>query len=122
LDSYAEDKYCFDKARNTTVIDIFEDKLKRAQKLVFLTGAGISQETGISTFRGNDGLWQKYDPIKLAQAFRDDPKLVWGWYNDRRMKIMAAKPNPGHMAIANLQDHRHVSVVTQNITNNQRLG
>jgi NAD-dependent deacetylase len=99
------------------VIDTLEDKLKRAEKLVFLTGAGISQESGISTFRGNDGLWQKYDQMKLAsaQAFRDDPKLVWGWYNDRRMKIMAAKPNPGHLAIANLQDHRHVSVITQNI-------
>jgi len=99
------------------VIDTLEDTLKRAEKLVFLTGAGISQESGISTFRGNGGLWQKYDPMKLAsaQAFRDDPRLVWRWYNDRRRKILAAKPNLGHMAIANLQDHRQVSVVTQNI-------
>ena len=105
------------------MIDTFEDKLKTAEKLVFLTGAGISQESGISTFRGNGGLWQKYDPMKLAsaQAFMDDPKLVWGWYNDRRMKIMAAKPNPGHLAIANLQDHRHVSVVTQNIDGLHRV-
>jgi NAD-dependent deacetylase len=66
---------------------------------------------------GKDGLWQKYDPVKLAsaQGFRDDPKLVWSWYNDRRKKILAAKPNAGHIAIANLQNHREVSVVTQNV-------
>ncbi|MGB6673759.1 MAG: Sir2 family NAD-dependent protein deacetylase [Candidatus Nitrosopolaris sp.] len=73
------------------MIDTFEDTLKRAKKVVFLTGAGISQESGISTFRGTDGLWKKYYPMKLAsaQAFRDNPKLVWSWYNDRRRKIMA---------------------------------
>lgn len=104
------------KLRNTDVTT-FENTLKRAKKFVFLTGAGISQESGISTFRGNDGLWQKYDPVKLAspQAFKDDPKLVWSWYNDRRKKILAAKPNAGHIAIANLQNYREVSVITQNI-------
>jgi NAD-dependent deacetylase len=50
------------------MIDTFEDTLKRAKKVVFLTGAGISQESGISTFRGTDGLWKKYDPMKLASA------------------------------------------------------
>jgi NAD-dependent protein deacetylase/lipoamidase len=107
------------------MIDTFEDTLKRAKKVVFLTGAGISQESGISTFRGNDGLWKKYDPMKLAsaQAFRDNPKLVWSWYNDRRRKIMAAKPNAGHLAIANLQNHSEVSVITQNIDGlHQRAG
>ena len=61
------------------MIDTLKDTLKRAEKIVFLTGAGISQESGIGTFRGNDGLWEKYDPMKLAsaQAFRDDPRLVW---------------------------------------------
>jgi NAD-dependent deacetylase len=90
---------------------------RRARKFVFLTGAGISQESGIATFRGINGLWQKYDPMKLAsaQAFRDNPKLVWSWYNDRRKKILTAKPNAGHMAIANLQNYREVSVITQNI-------
>jgi NAD-dependent protein deacetylase/lipoamidase len=103
--------------REYTVIDTLKDTLKRAEKIVFLTGAGISQESGIGTFRGNDGLWEKYDPMKLAsaQAFRDDPRLVWRWYNDRRRKIMAVKPNPGHMAIASLQSHRQVWVLTQNI-------
>ena len=99
------------------MIENLENTLKKAKKFVFLTGAGISQESGISTFRGKDGLWQKYDPMKLAsaQAFRDDPKLVWSWYNDRRKKILAAKPNAGHIAIANLQNHREVSVITQNV-------
>jgi len=74
------------------VIENLEDTLRKAKKFVFLTGAGISQENGISTFRGKDGLWQKYDPMKLAsaQAFRDDPKLVWSWYNHRRK-------NAGHL-------------------------
>jgi NAD-dependent deacetylase len=99
------------------VIENLENTLKKAKKIVFLTGAGISQESGISTFRAKDGLWQKYDPMKLAsaQAFIDDPKLVWSWYNDRRKKILAAKPNAGHIAIANLQNHREVAVITQNI-------
>jgi NAD-dependent deacetylase len=81
------------------------------------SSSGISQESGIATFRGNHGLWQKYDPMKIAspKAFMDDPKLVWSWYNDRLRKILAAKPNPGHMAIANLQNYREVSVVPQNI-------
>jgi NAD-dependent deacetylase len=99
------------------MIDTLENTLRKAKKLVFLTGAGISQESGIATFRGTEGLWQKYDPVKLAsvQGFRDDPKLVWSWYNDRRRKILAANPNPGHIAIANLQNNREVSVVTQNV-------
>ena len=94
--------------REYTVIDTLKDTLNRAEEIVFLTGAGISQERGIGTFRGNDGLWEKYGPMKLAsaQAFRDDPRLVWRWYNDRRRKIMAVKPNPGHMAIASLQSLR----------------
>jgi NAD-dependent deacetylase len=98
-------------------VNILKDRLRGAEKIVFLTGAGISQESGIATFRGNDGLWQKYDPMKLAspQAFMDDPKLVWSWYNDRLRKILAAEPNSGHIAIANLQNYREVSVVTQNI-------
>jgi NAD-dependent deacetylase len=53
--------------------------------------------------------------LASAEAFRDDPRLVWSWYNDRRMKILAAKPNPGHTSIANLQNYRQVSVITQNM-------
>ena len=101
------------------------DKLHQAKKIVFVTGAGISQESGIPTFRGNDGLWRKYDPMKLAtiDAFYQDPKLVWEWYEDRRKNIIAAKPNAGHRAIANLAKFKDVCVLTQNIDGlHQRAG
>jgi NAD-dependent deacetylase len=102
-----------------------KNRLEKSKKIVFLTGAGISQESGIATFRGKDGLWQRYDPMKFAsiQAFIDNPKLVWNWYNDRRREMLVANPNLGHIAIANLQNYRHVSVVTQNIDGlHQRAG
>jgi NAD-dependent deacetylase len=93
------------------------DRLKKAEKIVFVTGAGISQESGIPTFRGKDGLWRKYDPMKLAtiDAFYDNPKLVWEWYEERRQNILAANPNLGHLAISGLEKYKQVSVLTQNI-------
>jgi len=101
------------------------ERLKRAEKIVFVTGAGISQESGIPTFRGKDGLWRKYDPMKLAtiDAFYEDPKLVWEWYEERRQNILGANPNPGHVAIAELEKYKQVSVLTQNIDGlHQRAG
>ena len=101
------------------------EKIKDANKIVFVTGAGISQESGIPTFRGNDGLWRKYDPMQLAtiDAFYDNPKLVWEWYEDRRKNILNAKPNPGHFAIAELEKFKDVVVLTQNIDGlHQRAG
>ena len=91
--------------------------LKNSKKIVFVTGAGFSQESGIPTFRGKDGLWKKYDPMKLAtiEAFYENPKLVWEWYQDRRTNIINANPNPGHFAIAELEKLRKVIVLTQNI-------
>jgi NAD-dependent deacetylase len=102
-----------------------EDRLQKAKKIVFVTGAGISQESGIPTFRGNDGLWRRYDPMKLAtiDAFYQDPKLVWEWYEDRRKNILASKPNAGHVAIADLAKLKEVWVLTQNIDGlHQRAG
>src|SRR5207245_11131576 len=101
------------------------DKLRNAEKLVFVTGAGISQESGIPTFRGKDGLWRKYDAMKLAtiDAFYEDPKLVWEWYEERRKNILAAKPNAGHTTIADLEKYKQVRVMTQNIDGlHQRAG
>ena len=101
------------------------DKLQQAKKIVFVTGAGISQESGIPTFRGDDGLWKKYDPMQLAtiNAFNQNPKLVWEWYEDRRKNILAAKPNAGHVAISELAKHKEVWVLTQNIDGlHQRAG
>ena len=94
-----------------------EDQLKNAQKVVFVTGAGISQESGIPTFRGKDGLWRNYDAMKLAtiDAFYENPKLVWEWYNERRENIFNAEPNLGHKAIAELEKSLQVVVLTQNI-------
>ncbi|MFB5646704.1 MAG: NAD-dependent deacetylase, partial [Candidatus Nitrosomaritimum yanchengensis] len=94
-----------------------EDQLKNAQKVVFVTGAGISQESGIPTFRGKDGLWRNYDAMKLAtiNAFYENPKLVWKWYNERRQNVFNAEPNLGHKAIAELENFLQVTVLTQNI-------
>ncbi|MEM2786340.1 MAG: NAD-dependent deacylase [Candidatus Nitrosotenuis sp.] len=100
-------------------------QIKDAQKIVFVTGAGISQESGIPTFRGKDGYWKKYDPMQLAtiDAFYENPKLVWEWYEDRRRNILAAQPNKGHYAIAELAKYKDVVVLTQNIDGlHQRAG
>jgi NAD-dependent deacetylase len=99
------------------MFDLIEDKIQRFRKIVFVTGAGISQESGIPTFRGKDGLWRNHDAMKLAtiNAFYDNPKLVWEWYNERRMNIFQAQPNPGHEAIAELERYAEVVVLTQNI-------
>jgi NAD-dependent deacetylase len=107
------------------MFDSVADKLQQAKKIVFVTGAGISQESGIPTFRGNDGLWRKHDPMQLAtiDAFYQNPKLVWEWYEDRRKNILAAKPNAGHVAIADLAKYKQVWVLTQNIDGlHQRAG
>jgi NAD-dependent deacetylase len=99
------------------MFELIEDEIKKFQKIVFVTGAGISQESGIPTFRGEDGLWRNHDPMKLAtiDAFYDNPKLVWEWYNERRMNIFQAQPNPGHRAIAELEKYAEVVILTQNI-------
>jgi len=93
------------------------DILIDSKKIVFVTGAGISQESGIPTFRGKYGLWRKYDSMQLAtiDAFNNNPKLVWEWYEERRKNIFNAKPNPGHFAIAELEKYKEVIVLTQNI-------
>lgn len=102
-------------------------RLHAAQSVVVLTGAGVSQESGVPTFRDSlDGLWAQYDPQQLAtpQAFRRDPKLVWDWYEHRREMLGAVAPNPGHVAIAELEQLvPQMVVVTQNIDGlHQRAG
>jgi NAD-dependent deacetylase len=99
------------------MFESISNQIKNYKKIVFVTGAGISQESEIPTFRGNNGLWRNYDPMKLAtiDAFYDNPKLVWEWYNERRNNIFQAQPNPGHSAIAELEKHTQVTVLTQNI-------
>ena len=97
--------------------------LKKAKSIVFFTGAGISAESGIPTFRGKDGIWNKLKPEELANfnAFLKNPKLVWEWYQHRKEIIHKCQPNPAHKIIAELQNkYEKVSVVTQNIDNLHR--
>lgn len=87
------------------------------KKLVVLTGAGISAESGLRTFRDSDGLWEGYDieDVATPRAWRRDPKLVLDFYNMRRRDVMAAQPNAAHYALAKLEEHYDVHIVTQNI-------
>ena len=101
--------------------------LARSHRLVVFTGAGVSKESGIATFREPEtGLWAQYDPMELAtyEAYVRQPELVWSWYEHRFGAAAAAAPNPGHIAIAELERLLpRVSVVTQNIDDlHQRAG
>jgi NAD-dependent deacetylase len=95
-----------------------KELLSRARKMCVLSGAGVSAESGVPTFRGEGGLWKSYRAEELAtpQAFRRDPRLVWEWYEWRRGKIGGCQPNPGHTALAQLAlGSRSVRIVTQNV-------
>lgn len=92
--------------------------LRKARRVAVLTGAGVSAESGVPTFRGKDGLWKHYRPEDLAtpDAFSRDPKLVWQWYNWRRGLIARAQPNRGHYALADLErGSREFTLITQNV-------
>jgi NAD-dependent deacetylase len=87
-------------------------------RVLVITGAGVSAESGIPTFRDKDGYWRNLDPSKLAtpEAFARDPRLVWEWYRERRQRIRNAKPNAGHEAVAKLaQESNEFLLVTQNV-------
>src|SRR6266481_6405690 len=88
------------------------------RRVLVITGAGVSAESGIPTFRGKDGYWRNLDPIKLAtpEAFARDPELVWEWYRERRQRIRNAQPNAAHVAITRLaQIADEFLLVTQNV-------
>jgi len=87
-------------------------------RVLVITGAGVSAESGIPTFRGKDGYWRNLDPAKLAtpEAFAKNPNLVWEWYRERRRRIRSAQPNAAHQAIAKLAQHaQEFLLVTQNV-------
>lgn len=90
-----------------------------ADRICVLTGAGMSAESGVPTFRdAQTGLWSRFDPMQLASepGFRADPPLVWRWYADRRAAVAGAEPNAGHHALAAAeQSKRRLSIVTQNV-------
>jgi NAD-dependent deacetylase len=87
------------------------------KKLIILSGAGMSAESGIPTFRGGTGLWENHriEDVATPEAWEKDPELVQRFYNDRRRQILASKPNGGHRIIAALEKHFDVEVITQNI-------
>ncbi len=93
-------------------------RVRNAKKVVAITGAGISAESGVPTFRGKDGLWNQYRPEELAtpRAFERNPELVWRWYDWRRGIISEAKPNPGHLTIAKMETfYPEFTLITQNV-------
>lgn len=95
------------------------------KKLVVLTGAGMSAESGISTFRDSDGLWMNYrvEDVATPEGFMKDPQLVLDFYNARRREVMQTKPNAGHLGLAALEPYFDVRIVTQNIDNlHERAG
>jgi len=98
-------------------------KLKSAESVTVLTGAGISAESGVPTFRGDDGIWKKFKPEELANfdAFMRNPELVWEWYKHRKQIVASIQPNPGHYALAEMEKrYKRFAIITQNIDNLHR--
>jgi NAD-dependent deacetylase len=99
--------------------------MKSLKKIVALTGAGISAESGISTFRDSGGLWEQYDVMEVASidGWRKNPQLVQRFYNDRRKQLGEVEPNEAHLILAELEKRFDVTIVTQNVDNlHERAG
>lgn len=107
------------------VPDELIQRLRTVRRVVALTGAGVSQESGLRTFRdAQTGLWAQYRPEELAspEAFRRDPKLVWDWYAWRREAVKAVRPNPGHYALAQIEKRvPEFTLITQNVDGLHRM-
>jgi NAD-dependent deacetylase len=99
--------------------------LRKAERVAALTGAGVSQESGLRTFRdAQTGLWSQYKPTELAspEAYERDPKLVWDWYAWRREAIKGVRPNPGHYALVDMAQHiPDFTLITQNVDGLHRM-
>ncbi len=108
----------YGKGQRGLNVNELTDLLRKAKRVAVLTGAGISAESGIPTFRGKDGLWNRYRPEELAtyEAFMEDPSKVWKWYLWRMRLIARAKPNPGHSAVAEMEAFfPEFLLITQNV-------
>ncbi len=94
-------------------------RFTKEDKVVVLTGAGISAESGLKTFRDNDGLWESHrvEEVATPQAFQKDPEMVWRFYKQRYFQLEEVKPNPGHFALKKLEDHlgKNFFIITQNV-------
>jgi NAD-dependent deacetylase len=100
------------------VLPKLKERLQSARSVAVLTGAGISADSGVPTFRGQDGLWRSFRAEDLAtpDAFSRDPRLVWEWYDWRRGLLATKDPNPAHHALVELERrYEHFSLVTQNV-------
>jgi NAD-dependent deacetylase len=104
---------------NRTTLEAANNLLREARSCVVLTGAGMSAESGIPTFRdAQTGLWSKFDAMQLASraGFEADPPLVWRWYASRRARVAAVQPNAGHFALAGMEQRfSPFAIVTQNV-------
>jgi NAD-dependent deacetylase len=103
-------------------LDQAAERLRRARRVAVLTGAGVSAESGLATFRGGGGLWEgrRIEDVATPSAFQRNPALVWRFYNARRAALRTAQPNPGHRALAALENHYAsksslFTLITQNV-------
>jgi len=105
-----------------TSIEFVSNLINNSKNILILSGAGISAESNIPTFRGKGGIWKKWEATKLAtpEAFQKSPRLVWEFYNYRREIVLNRKPNPGHFAVSDLQNmlkphNINLEIITQNV-------
>lgn len=103
-----------------TAIEKAAGLLSKSTRVAVLTGAGFSAESGVATFRGGGGLWEghRLEDVATPEGFQRNPKVVWQFYNDRRKGLQQVQPNPGHFALAQLEQHfgrENFTVITQNV-------
>jgi NAD-dependent deacetylase len=99
-------------------IDEAKQSIEKARGIFVLSGAGISAESGVPTFRNPGGLWNQIDPMKVAtpEAFEANPEYVWRWYDERRTQLASKRPNPGHDALVRLERSKeNFFILTQNV-------
>lgn len=104
--------------RTQSLIHQARDQMRQAQSVFVITGAGVSAESGVPTFRTAGGLWNNIDPYKVAtpEAFAADPAFVWRWYDERRTGLKSCRPNPGHYALAEIERKmKRFFLLTQNV-------
>jgi NAD-dependent deacetylase len=113
------------KRLNFLIFVYYINKGIKMKNLVVLTGAGMSAESGISTFRDSDGLWERYpvEQVATPEGYAANPKLVIDFYNERRKQLLEVKPNRGHELLAELEQNFNVTIITQNVDNlHERAG
>ena len=106
------------RSEDTDRIAVVRERLANSKNVMVITGAGVSAESGVPTFRDSRGLWNEFNPLDYAtrEAFKRDPVKVWKWYDARRVNLAQARPNPAHQALAAMaHEGRRVFVVTQNV-------